>query len=159
SSDSARRGSARGFPLLESMPLSLRPAAVLARASSLALVVVLGACAEHRALPDDPTARLFARGLDEITDLYIAPVSSPKLILAGAARLSHLDKKFSVTENPGADGKTQIAVNYEGREVGAYTAPADDEPHAWGGLMGRLVASAKAASPTVAALSEDQIDK
>jgi carboxyl-terminal processing protease len=141
------------------MSLSLRPAAVLARASSLALVVALGACVEHRSLPDDPTARLFARGLDEITDLYIAPVSSRKLILAGAARLSHLDKKFSVTESPGPDGKTQIAVNYEGREVGAYPTPAEDEPHAWGGLMGQLVASAKAESPTVAALSEDQIDK
>jgi carboxyl-terminal processing protease len=155
----ALRGECTGFPLLESMPLSLRPAAVLARVSSFAFVVALTACVEHRLLPEDPTARLFARGLDEITDLYIAPVSSRRLILAGAARIPHLDKKFSVTESPGPDGKTQIAINYDGREVAAYPTPTDDEPHAWGGLMGRLVTSAKSASPTVAALSEDQIDK
>ena len=141
------------------MPLSLRPAAVLARASSFALVVALAACVEHQALPDDPTARLFARGLDEITDLYIAPVSSRQLILAGAARLSRLDKKFSVTESPVREDKTQIAVSYDGREVAVYPTPDDDEPHAWGELMGRLVATARAASPTLAALSDDQIDK
>ena len=75
-------GEFAGFPLLEWIPLSLRPAAELARASSLALAVALAACAAHQALPDDPAGRLFARSLDEITDLYITPVSSRKFILA-----------------------------------------------------------------------------
>src|SRR6266705_235970 len=92
----------RGFPLQEAMPLCLRPAAGLARASSLVLIVALAACAERQALPNDPTGRLFARGLDEITDLYIAPVSSRKLVLAGIARFARLDDKFSVSETPGA---------------------------------------------------------
>src|SRR6516165_1630611 len=153
-----RQGSPR-FPLVESMPLSLRPAAVLLRASNLALVVLLAACAEHQALPSDPTGRLFARGLDEITYLYIAPVSNRKLILAGAARLSRLDGKFSVTENAGSENKTQIALGYGGREVAVYPMPADNESHAWGALMGRLVENAKAVSPTIGALPEDQIDK
>src|SRR6516164_6384315 len=153
-----RQGSPR-FPLVESMPLSLRPAAVLLRASNLALVVLLAACAEHQALPSDPTGRLFARGLDEITDLYIAPVSNRKLILAGASRLSRLDDKFSVTEGAAADSKTEVILSYGGREVAVYPMPSDDEPHAWGALMGRLVGNAKAVSPMVAALSEDQIDK
>ena len=43
--------------------------------------------------------------------------------------------------------------------MAAFPVPADDEPHDWGALMGRLVATAKAVSPAVAALSEDQIDK
>ena len=64
--------------------VSLRPAAVLARASSFMLLVVFAACAERQALPNDPTGRLFARGLDEIADLYISPVSSRKLVLADA---------------------------------------------------------------------------
>ena len=152
-------GEFAGFPLLEWIPLSLRPAAELARASSLAFAVALAACAAHQALPDDPAGRLFARSLDEITDLYITPVSSRKLILAGAARFSRLDSKFSVTETPGADGRTQVVVNYDGREVAVYPTPGDDDPHAWGGLMGRLIAGAKGASPTLATLSEDQIDK
>jgi len=139
--------------------LSLRPAAVLVRASYLAFVLLLAACVEHQSLPNDPAGRLFARGLDEITDLYITPVSSRKLILAGASRFSRLDDKFSVTESPAVESKTQIVLSYGGREVAVYPMPADDEPRAWGALMGRLEVNAKTVSPIVAALSEDQIDK
>src|SRR5438105_4178262 len=71
--------------------VSLRPAAAPSRAWGLVFLVGLAACAERQALPNDPTGRLFARGLDEITDLYIAPVSSRQLSLGGAARLSRLD--------------------------------------------------------------------
>jgi carboxyl-terminal processing protease len=154
-----RGGGVLEVSLLELTPLSFRPAAMLALGISLALVGVLTGCVEHQALPNDPTGRLFARGLDEITDLYITPVSNRKLILAGAARLSRLDEKFSIAETAGPESKTQISLSYGGREVVVYSMPADDESHAWGALMGRLVASAKAVSPTVAALSEDQIDK
>jgi carboxyl-terminal processing protease len=135
-----------------------RPAAVLARASSLILLVVFAGCAERQALPNDPVGRLFARGLDEITDLYISPVSSRQLILAGAARFSRLDDKFSVVESPGPR-QTQIVLAYGEREAGVFPVPAQDDPHEWGALMGRLVASARAVSRTVAAMSEDQIDK
>jgi carboxyl-terminal processing protease len=138
--------------------VSLRPAPVLARASSLILFVVLAACAEHQALPTEPTGRLFARGLDEITDLYISPVSSRKLVLAGAARFSRLDDKSSVSETPGPE-RTQIVLSYGGREVAVYPTPSHDDPHDWGKLLGELVAAAKAASPAVAELPEDQIDK
>lgn len=138
--------------------MSLRLAAALMRALSLTFLVALAACAEHQALPNDPTGRLFARGLDQITDLYISPVSSRKLVLAGAARLARLDEKFSVSEVPGPD-KTLLVLTYAGAEVAVYPIPSHDDPHDWGAVMGRLVASAKAVSPSVAALSEDQIDK
>jgi carboxyl-terminal processing protease len=134
------------------------PAAALVRAGGVVLLVAFAACAERQALPNDPTGRLFARGLDEITDLYISPVSSRKLVLAGAARLSRLDGKLSVAETPGPD-RTQIVLSYDLQEVAVYAVPSDDDPHNWGALMGRLVAAAKRASPTVAALPEDQIDK
>src|ERR1700751_35578 len=55
---SLRQGSPQS-PRLESMPLSLRPAAVFVRASNLAFVVLLAACVEHQSLPSDPTGRLF----------------------------------------------------------------------------------------------------
>ena len=138
--------------------VSLRPAAVLAQASSFVLLVALAACVERQALPNDPTARLFARGLDEISDLYISPISSRKLVLAGASRFSRLDDKFSVTESPGPD-REQIVLAYGGREVTSLPVPSHDDPHDWGTVMGRLIAVAKTSSPTVAALSEDQIDK
>jgi carboxyl-terminal processing protease len=138
--------------------VSFRPAAVLARASSFVLLVAFAACAERQALPNDPTGRLFARGLDEIADLYISPISSRRLVLAGIARFARLDGKFSVAETPGPD-KTQMVLSYAGLEVAAYPTPSHDDPHDWGALMGHLVAEAKAVSPTIAALSEDQIDK
>jgi carboxyl-terminal processing protease len=126
--------------------------------SGFVLLVALAACAERQALPNDPTGRLFARGLDEITDLYIAPVSSRKLVLAGAARLSRLDDKFSVSESAASDG-AQLDLGYGGTEAAIYSIPSDDDPHDWGALLGRLVAVAKGASPTLAALPEEQIDK
>src|SRR5215471_15453111 len=136
----------------------LRPASALARVGSVVPLVALAACAERQALPNDPTGRLFARGLDEITDLYIAPVSSRRLVLASAARLSKLDDKFSLSETPGPE-RTEVVLAYGGREVAADATPAHDDPHDWGALLGQLVATAKATSPTVAALSEEQIDK
>ena len=139
--------------------MASRPAVVLARAGNLALALMLSACAEPQALPEDPAGRLFARGLDEITDLYITPVSSRKLVLAGAARLSRLDSKLSVTESLGSGEKPVVLLSYDGRQVAAYTTPGDNEPRAWGALMGRLEASAKAASPTLAAATEDRIDE
>jgi len=138
--------------------VSLRPTSALLRAGSVVLVVALVACAERQALPNDPTGRLFARGLDEITDLYITRVSSRQLVLAGAARLSRLDDKLSVLETPEPD-KPRVALAYAGYEVSAYPVPPRDEPHDWGALMGRLAADARAASPTLAALPEEQIDK
>jgi len=138
--------------------VSLRPATVLVRASNIIVLVALAACAEHQALPTDPTARLFARGLDEISDLYISPVSSRKLVLAGASRFSRLDDKFSIVETAGSD-KTQIVLSYGGQEVAGFSVPSHDDPHDWGAVMGHLIAAAKEASPTVAVLPEDQIDK
>lgn len=138
--------------------VSLSPASALVRASSLVLIVAVSACAERQALPSDPTGRLFARGLDEITDLYITPVSSRQLVLAGAARLSRLDDKLSVSETPAPD-KPEVALAYAGSEVSAHPVPSSDDPHDWGGLMGQLAADARASSPTVAALPEEQIDK
>lgn len=154
----AGAGNDLGLSLGGMSAVSVRLAAELARAGSLLLLVALAACAEREALPKDPTARLFARGLDEIADLYIAPVSSRNLVLAGAARFSRLDDKFSVSETPGPDG-TDIVLVYGQAEAAAYAEPADDEPHPWGVLMGRLVTAAKWASPTVAALPEEKIDK
>src|SRR5215468_3591075 len=100
----------------------LRPASALARVGSVVLLVAFAACAERQALPTDPTGRLFARGLDEITDLYIVPVSSRMLVLAGAARLSRLDAKFSISESPGPD-KAQLVLAYAGNEVGVFPIP------------------------------------
>ncbi len=118
------------------MPMSLRPAAVLAPAGLLALLVLLAACAELQPLPADPTGRLFGRGLDQIADLYIVPVSSRMLALAAAARLSQLDPKFAVLETPGPEDSTEIALDYGGREIATYPSPSERRPASLGRLAG-----------------------
>ena len=141
------------------MPLLLRPVAALAPRGILVLIVLLASCAEPQPLPADPTGRLFGRGLDQIAELYIVPVSSRKLALAAAARLSQLDPKFTVFETPGPQEKTELALDYGGRDVATYPIPSNDDPHLWGGWLGHLLADAKAASPTLATLSQDKIDE
>ncbi|HEY3909972.1 MAG TPA: S41 family peptidase [Stellaceae bacterium] len=141
------------------MPMSLRPATMLASAGALVLLVLLGACAERQPLPADPAGRLFGRGLDEIAELYIVPVSSRILALAAAERLSRLDPKLAVLETPGPEDTTEIALDYGRREVATYPSPSGDDPHLWGGWLGHVLADAKAASPTLAALPQDRIDK
>ncbi|HEV2099589.1 MAG TPA: S41 family peptidase [Stellaceae bacterium] len=139
--------------------MSSRPSAVLALASILILSVQLAACVAPEPLPADPTGRLFGRGLDQIADLYIVPVSSRKLALAAARRLTSLDPKLEVVETPGPREKTEIALEYGGRDIATYPIPSADDPHLWGGWLGHLLADAKATSPTLAALSQDQVDE
>jgi carboxyl-terminal processing protease len=141
------------------MPMSLRTAIALAPTVILALAVLLASCAQPQPLPTDPAGRLFGRGLDQIAELYIVPVSSRKLALAAAARLSQLDPKFAVLETPGPQEKTELLLDYGGLDVATYPIPSSDDPHLWGGWLGQLLADAKAASPTLAALSQDQIDE
>src|SRR6516165_1971414 len=122
------------------------------------VAALLAGCAQQQPLPADATGRLFARGLDEIADLYIEPASNRLLALGGAHRLSILDRGFTLAENPGPQSRAEIVLVYGGREVTAEPEPAEDDPHAWGALLGRLVASARAVSPSIAELSDDRID-
>ena len=141
------------------MPKSLLAGAVLVRTGLMVLVLGLAACVEREPMPIDPVGRLYARGLDEITDLYIVPVSARKLALAAASRLSLLDPKLSVTEVPGRERGTQIVLGYASREVAIYPSPAGSDPHLWGGWLGHVIIDAKAASAPLRALPEERIDK
>jgi carboxyl-terminal processing protease len=136
----------------------VRPAVALVPAAIFVVTAVFAGCAQQQPLPADTTGRLFARGLDEIAELYIEPASNRLLALGGAHRLSILDPGFALAENPGPQSRAEIVLAHGGREVAAEPEPADDDPHAWGALLGRLVASARVASPSVAELSDDRID-
>jgi len=110
-------------------------------------------------MPSDPAGRLFGRSLDQIAELYIVPVSSRRLALDAANRLSLLDPNFGLAESPGPNSQFEIVLNYGGREIAAYPSPSADDPHVWGGWLGKLEADAKKASPIVAAQPQDTIDK
>ena len=141
------------------MPMWLRPAVVLASASFVIVALALFGCAQLQPMPTDPRGRLFARGLDQIDELYIVRVSNRPLALAAASRLSRLDPKFRVTETPGPHDETEIVVNYGDREIAVYPNPATDDPHVWGSWLGSIEADARHVSPTLAAHSQDEVDK
>jgi carboxyl-terminal processing protease len=141
------------------MPMWLRPAVVLAPVSVVAIVFALFGCAQMQPMPTDPAGRLFARGLDQIDELYIVPVSNRRLALDATARLVQLDPKLHVAETPGPAHGTEIGVSYGGREIADYPSPAIDDPHVWGGWLGVLEATAKEASPIIAARNKEDVDK
>jgi len=136
--------------------LSLRrPALALAWVGVFALAAPLAACAGNEVAGGDATGQLFARGLDEITDIYIESKSTRQLALAGAARLSRLEDKLAVAERPGAI----LAVSYAGRDVAALPMPAEADTRGWGELVGRLIAAARSSAPNLAAMPRDAVAK
>jgi carboxyl-terminal processing protease len=111
------------------------------------------------ALPADPGGKLYAKGLDEITDLYIEPVSARALAIAGAERLSRLDNKLAVTETPSTNDKMALVLVYEGRQVAMFAVPGNADALDWGVVLANLIAAAKQVSPRIAALTAEALDK
>lgn len=137
----------------------LTPRAGLSRLALLLWGALLVGCAQTAAPPlGNATARLYARTLQEIGLVYIAPVSDQRLMLAGLAGLSRLDRRLSVTETPAPAEQIGIALTYGGRPLALYAPPREGDEAGWGFLASRAIAAAKAASPILAAVSETRID-
>jgi carboxyl-terminal processing protease len=131
-----------------------------ARVSLVAIVgLSLAACAGQGTLPADASAQLFARGLDEIADLYLAPVTSRQLAVSAAARLSRLDGRLGVSDSFGNGMSGALVLAYEGRDIGLFALPGDTNSREWGALIATLITTAKQASPTLAALPQATIEK
>ena len=141
------------------MPMWLRRTAWLVSASLLVLAPALIGCTELQPMPTDPRGRLFARGLEQIDELYIVTVSNRSLALDAANRLSLLDPKLRVTELPAPHDTTEIVLSYGEREVAEYPSPEGNDPHSWGAWLGNLARDARRASPVIAALPRDELDK
>jgi carboxyl-terminal processing protease len=140
------------------MSMRLRPAANFGPAG-LVVLLVLSGCAQLQPMPADRGGRLFARGFDQIDELYIVPVSNRTLGLAAVARLSQLDPSLRVTEVPGPQDLTEIVLTEGEREVASYPSPTNNDPHIWGEMLGQIETDARRASPILAAHPQDDIDK
>src|SRR5207247_3079937 len=92
-------------------------------------------------------------------DLYIDPVSTRQLALAGAARLARLDDKLAVSEGAGNDAGRSLGVSYGGRDVAVFAISADVDTREWGEIVAGLIAAAKSASPNVAAMPREAVEK
>ncbi|HEV8680172.1 MAG TPA: PDZ domain-containing protein, partial [Stellaceae bacterium] len=136
-----------------------RPGCTISRASLALLIFALGACAEREPLTagaaDGP---LFARGLGEVAKLYIAPVSSRRLALSGAASLSRLDRNLTVGDSLGTPLAETLTLSYDGRNVAFYAVPPDNDSREWGERLAQIIATARQVSPRLAKLSQETIE-
>jgi len=128
------------------------------RAAAVAALALLAGCAaaSEGSLPAGSEAALYARGLDEISDLYVKPVSPRQLALAGAARLRLLDNAVEFSER---GEREQLVLRYDGRDIATPPTPQADDPRAWGSWLAAIAAAAKQASAKIAALPPERLDK
>ncbi len=134
---------------------SSRPVCAIAWAG---LVLTLAGCAGQERLSAPADGQLFARGLGEMADLYIAPVSSRRLALSGAARLSRLDRKLALSDSLGTRFADTLTLSYDGRDIAFYAVPPDNDSRQWGELVTNIIATAKQASPDLAVLPQETIE-
>ena len=136
-----------------------RPVPLLAWAGFLVAAVALAACGAGQRGPSGAPEGLFARGLDQIGELYIEPVSTRRLALAGIARLSRLDDKLSIGSSGDVRLGEALGLVYDSRSIAVYSPPADGNNRDWGELVGNVVGAARSASPRLASMPQDAVEK
>ena len=130
----------------------------LARAGQAAaiagLLVALTSCSiDARQADASLQDRLYTKAFDEITDLYIDPITAEPLALAGLQHLDTIDPAFSVSD---AGGVLQVFSN--GGIVGTIRLPDERDNRAWARLTTGVIRIARASSPKIAAATEDAIN-
>jgi carboxyl-terminal processing protease len=145
----------RDLPSHVRLPSWMRRA-VIGRLGSAVLIAVLAACAGGGAGSenDAETGHLFARGIDQITDLYIEPVSSQKLVTTGAMNLAKLDDRLGVSFSG-----TLLSLTHDGIVAATFQVPPEISGPDGGQAIASLITAARAVSPIVARLREDEVDK
>ncbi len=135
------------------------PVRAVTRAGLLLLVVALAACAGQEQVPPQAGGSLFARGFDKIDRLYLEPVSNHHVALAGAKRLSRLDDRVAIADAFGDREASTLTISYDGRDIAFDALPRGNDADQWGALLAKVIATAKQASPKLAALPAEKIDK
>jgi carboxyl-terminal processing protease len=125
----------------------------------LACGLLLAACNGGQVQRATPTSELFARGIEQITDLYIEPISGQKLVFAGAKNLTKLDPRLGVTIGNEARDRNQVTLTYDGIPIANYRAPPDIDGNAGGDIIAGFIAAARKASPRLETMSDEAIDK
>ena len=149
------------MPITAKGPSWVRRRRNIAWAAALAGLAALAACGGESSSPGAAggTSHLFARGIEQITDLYIEPISSRKLVTVGAMTLAKLDNKLAVTVGGDVRARDRLVLSYDGAEVAAVQLPTELGDADAGETLTRLIAAARHASPRVAAIPEEAIDR
>jgi len=149
-----------GVPVRVRVQSSMRLAPAARRVAAGALLAALAACGGGQDVENAAdTGHLFARGLDEITDLYIEPVSSQKLVTVSAMNLGKLDDRLGVTVGGEGNYRNQLTATYNGSVIATYQVTPEISGTDGGEILASLIATAKRYSPKLAAMREDAIDK
>jgi carboxyl-terminal processing protease len=129
------------------------------RLAPVVAVVLAGCAGGHEVESGVDSGHLFARGIDQITDLYIEPVSSQKLVVVGAANLTRLDGRLATTFGGDAQHRNQLTLTYDGLVVATFQVPPELGPTDAGDVVVAMIAAAKKASSHIAGMPEEAIDK
>jgi carboxyl-terminal processing protease len=124
-----------------------------------ALFALAGCSTSETAHEAAGAPQLFARGIDLITDLYIEPVSSQKLVVVAAKNLAKLDGRLSASAGSEIRDRDQVTLTYDGIPIANYQVAPETSGHEAGRIVAELIAAAKRASGRVAALPEAKIDQ
>ncbi len=101
----------------------------------LGLTGLAGCAKQETTAVETADARLFTRGLDEIADLYIEPVSPRRVAVAGAARLSALDPKLRAGAGPEAGDQATLTLSYDDRPISSYGMPSGNDSRELGAIL------------------------
>jgi len=138
----------------------LRLPARLRRVLPALACLLLAACGTHGTSQNGgATGELFARGIEQITDLYIEPISGQTLVSAGTRNLARLDPRLAVSFGGDVRDRETLTLTYDGIVAGSYQLPRDIDGNEGGEIVGDVIAAAKKASARIRALPEDEIDK
>jgi carboxyl-terminal processing protease len=138
----------------------VRQASVVLRLGPFVLAAALVACGGGQQIETAAdTGHLFARGIEQITDLYIEPISGQKLVTTGAANLLKLDERLAVSVGGDQTSRDQLTLTHDGIVVASFPVPPEIGSTDAGQTIAALIAAAKKASGHIAAMSEDAIDK
>ena len=135
-------------------------ASIVRRLGPLVVVAALAACGGGREIETGAdTGQLFARGIEQITDLYIEPISGQKLVTVGAMNLAKLDERLGVTIGGDPNYRDQLTLTHDGIVVAHFPVPPEIGATDAGQTIAAIIAAARKASGHVASMSEDAIDK
>lgn len=120
-----------------------------------ALAITLAGCAPAPVLEtDDDIAprRVFAAGLENLSERYIDRLPISDLSIAGLSNLATIDPALQLERK---DGRLRLVAQQ--RPVAEWREPARGGPYEWASLMGDVLDAARKQSPALRAKTGDQI--
>ncbi len=125
-------------------------------AGALALFVLQGCSAFDRsAVPGSDYAAdraMFVDGYEDIEAVYIEPVDVGTLAVAGLQQLATIDSTIAVDRSD-----DEVTLSVGGSTATSLAAPDPDQATRWGVLTASALGAARAASPALAATSNEEI--